>query len=214
MENYLVVLFKDKKKKKIIKKFITLSRAKQFYDKVIEKSNNVIFEVKVESGKDCKYELGIIELSERQLIPVYMTDEFGRNIRVKLDEDDMTLIKIEPYKKEELIYDIKEGKKISTENFIKKYLKGDGLKMISVLNNKIVVQEDEKIYLFTLKSESESSRFVDNLSSYFFKIKRGDCLFIKDYSTAQRKSLYSLLEASGIDKKILYRKFTSLPQSK
>ena len=214
MENYLVVLFKDKKKKKIIKKFITLSRAKQFYDKVIEKSNNVIFEVKVEAGKDCKYELGIIELSERQLIPVYMTDEFGRNIRVKLDEDGMTLIKIEPYKKEELIYDIKEGKKISSENFIKKYLKGDGLKMISVLNNKIVVQEDEKIYLFTLKSESESSRFVDNLSSYFFKIKRGDCLFVKDYSIAQRKSLYSLLESSGIDKKILYRKFTSLPQSK
>jgi len=214
MENYLVVLFKDKKKKKIIKKFITLSRAKQFYDNLIEKSNNVIFEVKVESGKDCKYELGIIELSGKQLIPVYMTDELGRNIRVKLDEDEMTLLKIEPFKKEELIYDIREGKKISSENFIKKYLKGDGLKMISVLNNKIILQEDEKVYLFTLKSESESSRFVDSLSTHFFKIKRGDCLFIKDYSTAQRKSLYKLLESSGIDKKILYRKFTTSPQSK
>jgi hypothetical protein len=214
MENYLVVLFKDKKKKKIIKKFITLSRAKQFYDKLMGKSNDVVFEVKVEAGRECKYELGLVELSGRQLIPVYMTDEFGRNIKVKLDEDGMTLFKIEPYKKEELIYDIKEGKKISTDFFIKKYLKGDGLKMVSVLNNKIVVQEDEKIYLFTLKSESESSRFADNLSSYFFKIKRGDCLFVKDYSTAQRKSLYSLLETAGIDKKILYRKFTTLPQSK
>jgi len=214
MENYLVVLFKDKKKKKIIKKFITLSRAKQFYDKLMGKSNDVVFEVKIEAGRECKYELGLVELSGRQLIPVYMTDEFGRNIKVKLDEDGMTLFKIEPYKKEELIYDIKEGKKISTDFFIKKYLKGDGLKMVSVLNNKIVVQEDEKIYLFTLKSESESSRFADNLSSYFFKIKRGDCLFVKDYSTAQRKSLYSLLETAGIDKKILYRKFTTLPQSK
>lgn len=214
MANYLVVLFKDKKKKKIIKKFITLSRAKQFYDKLMGKSNDVVFEVKVEAGRECKYELGLVELSGRQLIPVYMTDEFGRNIKVKLDEDGMTLFKIEPYKKEELIYDIKEGKKISTDFFIKKYLKGDGLKMVSVLNNKIVVQEDEKIYLFTLKSESESSRFADNLSSYFFKIKRGDCLFVKDYSTAQRKSLYSLLETAGIDKKILYRKFTTLPQSK
>jgi len=214
MENYLVVLFKDKKKKKIIKKFITLSRAKQFYDKLMGKSNDVVFEVKVEAGRECKYELGLVELSGRQLIPVYMTDEFGRNIKVKLDEDGMTLLKIEPYKKQELIYDIKEGKKISTDFFIKKYLKGDGLKMVSVLNNKIVVQEDEKIYLFTLKSENESSRFADNLSSYFFKIKRGDCLFVKDYSTAQRKSLYSLLETAGIDKKILYRKFTTLPQSK
>jgi hypothetical protein len=214
MENYLVVLFKNKKKKRIIKKFITLSRAKQFYDKLIEKSNEVLFETKIEGGKECKYEMGIIEMSSKQLIPVYMTDEFGRNIKVKLDEDGMTLFKIEPYKKEETIYDIKDQKKITTHQFIKKYLKGDGLKMISSLNNKIVLQEDEKIHLFTLKSETESSRFLDSLSSYFFKIKRGDCLFVKDFSTAQRKSLYSLLESSGIDKKILYRKFTTLPQSK
>jgi len=210
----VVVLFKNKKKKKIIKKFITFSRAKQFYDKLIEESNEVLFEVKVEGGYECRYEVGIVEMSSKQLIPVYMTDEYGRNIKVKLDEDGMTLFKINTYKKEETIYDIREQKKITTQTFIKKYLKGDGLKMISVLNNKIVLQEDEKIHLFTLKSESESSRFVDNLSSYFFKIKRGDCLFIKDYSTAQRKSLYSLLESAGIDKKILYRKFTTLPQSK
>jgi hypothetical protein len=214
MENYMVVLFKNKKKKKIIKKFITFSRSKQFYDKLIKESNEVLFEVKVEGGSECRYEVGIIEMSSKQLIPVYMTDEYGRNIKVKLDEDGMTLFKIEPYKKEETIYDIKEQKKITTQTFIKKYLRGDGLKMISVLNNKIVLQEDEKIHLFTLKSESESSRFVDNLSSHFFKIKRGDCLFVKDYSTAQRKSLYTLLESAGIDKKILYRKFTTLPQSK
>jgi hypothetical protein len=214
MENYVVVLFKNKKKKKIIKKFITFSRAKQFYDKLIEESNEVLFEVKVEGGSEFRYEVGIVEMSSKQLIPVYMTDEYGRNIKVKLDEDGMTLFKINTYKKEETIYDIREQKKITTQAFIKKYLKGDGLKMISVLNNKIVLQEDEKIHLFTLKSESESSRFVDNLSSHFFKIKRGDCLFVKDYSTAQRKSLYTLLESAGIDKKILYRKFTTLPQSK
>lgn len=214
MENYIVVLFKNKKKKRIIKKFITFSRAKQFYDKLIEKSNEVLFEVRIEAGNECRYELGIVEMSAKQLIPVYMTDEFGRNIKVKLDEDGMTLFKIQPYKKEETVYDIKEQKKITTQTLIKKYLKGDGLKMVSVLNNKVVVQEDEKIHLFTLKSESESSRFVDNLSSYFFKIKRGDCLFVKDYSIAQRKSLYKLLESSGIDKKILYRKFTTLPPSK
>ena len=214
MENYIVVLFKDKKKKRIIKKFITFSRAKQFYEKLIKESNEVLFEIKVEAGKDCNYELGIVEMSSKQLVPVYMTDEFGRNVKVKLDEDGMTLFKIEPYRKEETIYDIKEGKKITMSDLIKKYMKGDGLKMISVLNNKIVLQEDEKIHLFTLKSESESSRFIDSMSLHFFKIKRGDCLFVKDYSTAQRKYLYSLLESNGIDKKILYRKFTTLPRSK
>ena len=214
MENYIVVLFKNKKKKRIIKKFITFARAKQFYDKLVRESNEVLFEIKVEAGNECNYEIGIVEMSSKQLVPVYMTDEFGRNVKVKLDEDGMTLFKIQPYKKEETVFDIKTGKKITMSDLIKKYLKGDGLKMISVLNNKIVLQEDEKIHLFTLKSESESSRFVDCMSLHFFKIKRGDCLFVKDYSTAQRKYLYSLLESNGIDKKILYRKFTTLPPSK
>jgi hypothetical protein len=210
----MVVLFKDKKKKKILKKFITYKRAKQFYKTLMDKSKEIIFDVKVQSGKECKFELGLVELSSKQLIPVYMTDEFGRNIKVKLDEDGMTLFEISPYKKEELIFDIKENRKITVDKFIKSYLKGDGMKMISSLNNKIVVQENEKINLFTLKSESESERFIDCVSSHFFKIKRSDCLFVKDSSTPQRKYLYTLLESSGIDKKILYRKFTTLPQSK
>ena len=214
MENYIVVLFKNKKKKRIIKKFVTFSRAKQFYEKLVKESNEVLFEIRVEGGEECSYEIGIVEMSTKQLVPVYMTDEFGRNVKVKLDEEGMTLFKIQPYKKEETIYDISSGKKITAHELIKKYLKGDGLKMISVLNNKIIVQEDEKIHLFTLKSESESSRFIDVMSSHFFKIKRSDCLFIRDCSTAQKKYLYNLLESNGIDKKILYRKFTTLPQSK
>lgn len=212
MENYVVVLFKNKTKKKIIKKFVTFKRAKSFYDKLVKESDEVIFNVEVEAGKECKYEIGIIEMSSKQLVPVYMTDEFGRSVKVKLNEDGMTLFQIQPYKKEELIYDIKEGKKITVQELLKKYMRGDGLKMISVLNNKIVVQEDEKINLFTLKSEKESSRLVDCLSLHFFKIKRGDCLFIKDYSSAQRKYLYNLLESHGFSKQVLYRKFTYLPQ--
>jgi hypothetical protein len=214
MVNYLVVLFKDKTKKKIINKFVTFSRAKQFYDKLLEQSNEVIFNIEVENGVDCKYELGIVEMSSNQLVPVYMTDEFGRHSKVKLDSKDMTLFQISSYKKEEKIFDLTKKKKITINQLIKTYLKGDGLKLVSSLNNKIVVQEDDKINLFTLKSESEASRFIDCLSSYFFKIKRGDCLFVKDHSSAQRKYLFNLLESYGVDKKILYRKFTTLPPSK
>lgn len=210
----MVVLFKNKKKKKIIKKFITFSRAKQFYEKLVKESNDVLFDVRVEAGEDCRYEIGIVELSSKQLIPIYMKDEIGRSVKVNLDEDGMTLLKIESYRKEETIYDLGQNKKITVSEFIKKYLKGDGLKMISTLNNKIVVQEDEKIHLFTLKSDIESSRFVDCLSSHFFRTKRGDSMFVKDSSTPQKKYLYNLLESSGIDKKILYRRFTTLPPSK
>ena len=212
MSNYLVVLFKNKKKKKIIKKFVTLSRAKNYFDGLIEKSNEVIFEVLVENGKECKFELGLISLSSNQSSPVYMTDEFGRSIKVKLEENGMSILNLKPFRDEDLIYDVRNKKKITTQEFIKRYLKGDGLKMVSVLNNKVILQRDEKIDLFSLKNESECSRFVECLSSYFFKIKRGDCLFIKDCSSPQRKYLYELLESNGFDKKVLYRKFTTYPK--
>jgi len=211
MENYLIVLFKNKKRKRIIKKFVTLSRAKLFFNKLIVESDEVIFDTLIENTKDCKFELGLIEMVTNQSAPVYITDEYGRNIKVKMEDDGMSILQIKPYREEELIFDIQKKKKITTKDLIKTYLKTDGLKMISVLNNKIVVQKDEDIKLFSLKNEKESSRFIDCLSSYFFKMKRGDCLFIKDYSSPQRKYLYSLLESNGFDKKVLYRKFTTYP---
>jgi hypothetical protein len=211
MENYIVVLFKDKIRKKIIKKFVKYNRAIKFFDDLVKKNNEVIFNKEVENTKDCHFELSLIEYSSNRLIPMYLTDEMGRNIKVKIDDPNLTLVKIVPYKIEDTIYDIQKKQKITTQTFLKLYLKDDGLKMISVLNNKIIVQKDDEVNLFSLKSETESSRFVDCLSSYFHKIKRGDCLFIKDYSSAQRKYLYNFLESKGIDKKILYRKFTTHP---
>ena len=211
MENYLVVLFKNKKRKRIIKKFITLSRAESFFNTLISESDEVIFNVLVKNTKDCKLELSLVELSSNQSSPVYIMDEYGRNVRVKLEDSGMSILKIKPYREEELIFDIQNKKKITTKDLIKTYLKTDGLKLISVLNNKIELQKDEDIKLFSLKNEKESSRFIDCLSLYFFKINRSDCLFIKDYSSPQRKYLYSLLESNGFDKKILYRKFTTYP---
>jgi hypothetical protein len=214
MENYIVVLFKNKIRKRIIKKFITYNKAINFFEKLKKENDEIIFNKLVENTKNCEYELSLIEYSSNRLIPIYLTDEIGRNIKVKIEDDNLTIVKIIPYKIEDTIYDLQKKEKITTKKFLKSYLTGDGLKMISVLNNKIILQKDDEVYIFSLKSESESSRFVDCLSLYFFKIKRGDCLFIKDYSSPQRKYLYSLLESKGFDKKILYRKFTTHPRSK
>ena len=103
MANYLVVLFKNKTRKKIIKKFITLSRAKNYFKQLIKESEDVIFEVLVENGKECKFELGLIELSVNQSAPVYMTDEFGRSIKVKLEDGGMSILLINPYKDYKLV---------------------------------------------------------------------------------------------------------------
>lgn len=212
MENYIIVLFKNKKKKKIINEFKTFKRAKLVFNSLLEESEKVIFETLYENGVECKYELGLIEKSNFNLIPVYLTDDMGRNVKVKLEESGMTIFQISTYKKEELIYDVKLAKKISVNEILKKYFIGDGLKMVSSLNNKIVIQNDDKINLLSLKNEFESQRFLNNLTLYFQKIKRGDCLFVKDVSIAQKKYLYELLEKSGFEKKVLYRKFTTFPR--
>ena len=42
-DNFLIVLFKNKTRKKIIKKFKTSKRALDFFNKIISESDNVIF---------------------------------------------------------------------------------------------------------------------------------------------------------------------------
>lgn len=212
MEQYNIILFKNKHKKRVIKKFITEKRVKDFFTNLIKKSEEVIFDVKFENGKEVNYELGIVEKYTGSHSQTYLTDNLGRNIKVKLDNNNMVLSQIKPYRKEEKIYDIALGKKISLNEFIRKYLKTDTLKVISILNNKVIIQKDESINVFSLKSEEESVRFVECLSSHFFKNKRTDCLFVKDISTPQRKYLIELLKNNGFDEKLLYRKYTTHPR--
>ena len=94
-------------------------------------------------------------------------------------------------------------------SFIRKYIQKDGVKLVSKLNNKIIVQNDDSINIFSLKSESESKRFLTILEDYMLKNKRLDCIIVSDDSTPQKKYLYSLLESKGISKLILYKKSTT-----
>ena len=208
-DNFLIVLFKNKTRKKIIKKFKTSKRALDFFNKILADSDKVIFNREYENGHPCTFDIAIVERSDKKLFPHFVTDEYGRNIKIELSEDDYEIVKIVKYNVVEQIFDNQTNKRISVNNFIKTYLNGDGLKMISSLNNKIVVQLDSNIYLFSLKTENDSSRFIDSLSSHFIKIKRFDCMFVKDVSTAQRKYLYDLLEEYGFTRKVLYRQSTT-----
>ena len=214
MSNYIVVLFKNKSKKKIINKFITSNKAKKFYDELIEKSNSVIFSKEFENGEPSNFELGLLTKTVDSLFPIYTTDELGRQIKVQLEDPEWRIIKITPYKIEEELYDVQLGKKITTPELIRKYLKQEGIKMVSKLNNKIVVQKDEDVKLFSLKNEYDSHRFIETLSQYFLSKNRIDTMFISDASSAQKKYLYTLLESKGIDKKVLYRKSTTHPKVK
>jgi hypothetical protein len=212
MANYSVVLFKDKKKKKIIKEYKTLAKAQEFFNSNISKSEKIIFEKVFESGKLCEFELAIIEKTKSQMSPTYLTDQFGRNKKVKLEDENLKFIKISKIKKEEEIYDIKKSIKISFDKFIKTYMVGNEMKMLYSLNNKIVLQENLEFKIFSVKNKSDAERFLDCVSKFYYDNKKTNCLFIKDSSVAQRKYLLKLLSDAGFDKKILYRQSTTHPR--
>jgi hypothetical protein len=211
--NYLIVVFKNRRKKKIINKFNTSKKANTFYKELLEKNDEVLFEVQTQNGKPCVWEIALLERKSGTQIPLVTKDEFGRNVKLEFEDDDYDIIKISSYKEPEKIKDLQTGNKIGTTTFINNYLSKEGIKLVSKLNNKIVVQNDDVIKMFVLKSDSDASRFIDALTQRFLNLKRGDCMFVKDTTSQQKKYLYDLLQSQGYDKKFLYRKETTYSSS-
>jgi hypothetical protein len=207
--NYFVVLFKNKQKKKIINKFKTYDKAKGVYDKLIKESEEVFFEKKTENGQECEFELALMVKNSENYEKIYIKDNLGRAIKVQTDDTDLTIKFISEYKIEESFIDYKTKEKIDFSKFKRKYLNGVGVKLISKLNNKIIVQQDENINLFTFKSENDCEKFLDELTLKFQKEKRIDCLIVKDSSSAQKKYLYNILTNCGFPINYLQRYSTT-----
>lgn len=210
--NFQIVLFKNKIKKKIINKFKTLKKTVAQFNNLIEESNNVIFPVKYENGSPSTYELSILEKRKSNNEKLFIKDEFGRQVKVDLDDSDFTINKIVYFEIEEEFLDYQTKKKINSKEFIQKYLTVTGIKMISKLNNKIIVQIDEDYKLFTFKNDSDANRFLDELGQYLRKINKNDCILVKDYSTIHRKYLYDILVIQGFPRSYLQRHSTTHPK--
>jgi len=205
---YLIVLFKNKERKKIIKKFKTLDRAKKFYESKIN-DNGIYFDKKVENGKNCNLELALVETDPDEFENYFIKDDLGRQVKVETDDSRYKIMKISNYKIEDFIYDIQKNKRLNFITFIRNYIPREGIKLVSKLNNKVVIQNDENFFLFSLKSEDESKRFLTTLEDYMLSNNRMDCIIVSDDSNRQKKYLYELLSSKGILKSMLYKKSTT-----
>ena len=210
--NFQIVLFKNKIKKKIINKFKTHKKTVDTFNKLVKESNDVIFPVEFENGVPSSYELSILEKRKSNDEKLFIKDEFGRQIKINLDDDDFTINKIVSFNIEEEFLDYQTKKKIDSKGFIKKYLSVSGIKMISKLNNKIIVQIDESYNLFTFKNTSDADRFLDDLGNHLRNINKNDCILVKDYSTIHRKYLYDILVNQGFPRSYLQRHSTTHPK--
>ena len=205
---YLIVLFKNKERKKIIKKFKTLERAKNFYETKLSQ-NKIYFDKQVENGKVCDFELAFIEIDPTEFDNYFIKDNLGRQVKVQTDDPKYKIVKTSNYKIEDFIYDIQKNKRLGFISFIKNYIPKEGIKLISKLNNKIVIQNDTDIFIFSLKSEGDSKRFLTILEDYMLSTNRLDCIIVSDDCNKQKKYLYELLSSKGISKSMLYKKSTT-----
>ena len=169
---------------------MTSKKASEFYKNLLDENQDVIFDTKTQNGKPVNYELALLEKKGNQLFPIYTKDEYGRNVKLEFDNDEYNIIKISEYREPELIHDYQTKNKINVNTFLNKYLSKEGVKMVSKLNNKIIVQNQEDINLFVLKSDNDALRFIESLTERFVKLKRGDCMFVNDSSGPQKKYLY------------------------
>jgi hypothetical protein len=176
---------------------------------MMDENKSVIFETRVENARPCDYELCLLMKQDNNFEKLFVKDDFGRQILVDLDDPEYKIIRVSKYKVPEKIFDVNQNKKITTEEFIKKYLPKNTIKLISRLNNKVAVQNDDDVKLFSLKDEDESRRFLENLNDHLIDNGRGDAIIVVETSKAQKKYLYDILSEMGFSKQSLYRRSTT-----
>ena len=209
MDNYIIVLFKNKKKRRIIKGYATETNARNKF-KGLLKDNDVLFPMEFENAEYCVHELGLLTTQKDFQLPLFVNDDFGRSEKVFLEgENHYTFLDIKPYPIEEKIYDWQTDDKITLSEVIRKYCPKKHFKSISTLNNKLIIQIDEDFKLFSLKNIEDCNRLITIMEKHFMTNGRRDAMFVRDTSTAQRKWLYDVLESKGFDRKKLYRQSTT-----
>jgi hypothetical protein len=214
MQNYIIVLFKNKKKKKIIKGYQSEKRAFQKFKSLIN-NNNYYFSVKYENAEESKYEIALLSNQDSFQIPLFQEDDMGRNEEIFIStKTDYIIKEIKPYKLEEKIYDWQSNSRITFDELIKNYCIKKEMKSISTLHNKLVIQINDNFNLFSLKNIDDSHRLIETMEKYFRDNNRNDSIFVKDISTTQRKWMYDLLVDNGFDKKKLYRQTTTFSKRK
>ena len=207
-------MFKNKKRKKIIKSFVRKNVAELYFKKICEQSDKVKFNVEVENSLDVTYEVGLLCKNIDTQFQLFSQDDIGRNIRVNLEDSDLQIIKIHRYRVPEKLHNWSTNKRITYDEFFKKHFTNKELKNVFTVNNKIIVQKDEQTSVYSLKNIEESKRLLMLLQDEFVSLKRTDAIFVKDMDTIQRKYLYDHLEKLGIDKKRLYRQSTTFSERK
>jgi len=206
---YKIILFKNGER---LKSFFSSNNKKSIltkYNKLINEKKPK-FVIEFISRKKVKFELGIVTTEGGRFSgdTIFVKDSVGRTKKVSMGDSTYNIIKLLPYWKEEFIYAHHSKKKMSFTELMDIHIQNTDFKQVFTLNNKLIVQNDDDFKLFSLKTISDASRLIDIIEIEVLDTGRGDCLFVRDTDTIQRKQLYSLLESVGFDRVMLRKQYT------
>lgn len=206
---YSIVLFCNKKRIKVFYKCQKRTTLYEYWRELkTERKPRFVKQQNGERGNEAIYELALIFPNNRWATKTYIKDSLGRLVEAKFEDDKYRIKEIIPYWKEELIYDFQKKIRLRYHEILEQILSIDEIGQIFTLNNKLFVQNDEKILLFGNKNIKDTARLFELIREDVLKKKKGNFLFIKDVTTAQRKSLYNLLVSKGFKKSELFRHYS------
>ena len=168
----------------------------------------------MENSEPCKYEIALITTTMDFQMDLFIQDDIGRNVKIKTDDSNYKILKISNYNLPEKLFDWSSNSRISFDFFYGKYFKSRELKNVFTVNNKLLIQQEDNVNIFSLKNSSESKRLLNILQEHMISENRSDAIFVPDNDNIQRKYLYSILEEKGVNKSKLYRQSTTFSKRK
>jgi hypothetical protein len=206
---YFIVLFCNKKRIKILYRCQKLTTIHEYWREF--KTERKPRFLKIQGGKrkqEQLFELALIFPNSRWVKSTYVKDSLGRLIEAKMEDDKLRIKEIIPYWKEELIYDFQTKKRIRYHEMLASIMEISEIGQIFTLNNKLFVQVEDDIKLYGNKNITDAERLFGLVREDLLKKKKGNFIFVKDVTTAQRKSLYTLLESKGFKRTELFRHYS------
>lgn len=208
-KKYSIVLFCNKKRVKVLYSCQKRTTIHDYWSEFkTQKRPRFLKQQTSKRNQEALYELALIFPNNRWATKTYVKDSIGRLIEAKIEDNKFRIKEIIPYWKEELIYDFQIKKRIRYHEMLEDIMKINDIGQIFTLNNKLFVQNEDDIRLYGNKNINDAERLFELIREDLLKKKKGNFIFVKDVTTAQRKTLYTLLESKGFKRTELFRHYS------
>lgn len=206
-KKYFIVLFSNKKKRRVLFKTNNLKNAQKKYNSLVE-DNKPFFPQHYRNKDRVNYELALVTTLSIDGEEIFYKDSLGRNKKAEFNSGPYTFLKLREYNIEEKIWDHQNNVYTYANDVYETMTKGNDFKQVFTLNTKIFIQKDDNIIGYGLKNIEDCHRLFKLLQQKSVNEGYSNLMFVIDFSTAQRKDLYDLLQKNGFPKESLYKHYS------